>query len=455
MKKLIYVFVALLLSAGCKKEEKLKFAELPQDRMEKAIEHVNSLLGSANNGWIVTLSTLGGGGYGFYMGFDDANQRVTMFGDLTSQTSNRIKESTYRVRQDMGVMLVFDTYNYISLLNDPRPEAFGGATGSGYQSDIDFIFEREATDSLVFRGKKYGQKLIMVRATADQKQGYYNNGYAAAINRINEALSNMQFPYIEVVSGTATIRVGIDINSTNTLGTGKRISFTGILADGSTAKTAVSKYAYIVDGINLLDGGLVWNGITFIGFKWINNTTLAVYDSTGREYIVRSSATPILSLSNSWGVKYSGFYTSHPTEPLPVPTYPGTSTEGATLLNTYHANARWIRGYPYYRADLLFIWNLANRRLTLEARLYYTSISYVVNTTVYNYTIDSNGRYSFTTYTPSEGSVNGGLIIGSINDFMLNNKVALAYHTDAGLAYVKMTSVQNPATVMTFLLKEL
>lgn len=453
MKKLMYLFIVLLLNAGCKKEtENLIFGQKPEQRMQKAIAEVSTLLTSATNGWVVTLPTVDGGGYGFYMDFDGQNQKVRMYADLTEQSAGQVRESNYIVRQDIGVMLSFDTYNYISMLTDPLTAIFGGTIGTGYRSDTEFIYNSSTADSLIFTGKINRQKMVMVKATANQKQLYVSNGYNVAINRINEALTNMQFPYIEVVSGNSTIKIGIDINSTNTLTTGKRISFTGLLVNGQPA-TTTSKFAYTVDGINLLDGGLVWNNITFVNFGWKNTTTLVVYDSNGKEYVVNASNIPILPLSYLWGVKYSGFYTSHTTEPIPVTGYPGSSNLGRDLLNTFHNNARRVNGNSYNRADLLFIWDLPNRRLKFEARLYYTSISYVINTTIYNYTIDNNGAYRFTTHIPPEGSVNAGTVSASINNFMLANTVTLGYHTEVGATYLKMTSIENPNIVMTFLLQ--
>lgn len=456
MKKIIFIYIILLLNAGCKKSEELKlnFSDRPEVRMENAIRNINSTLNSGTNGWIATLPTLDGGGYGFYMDFDTENQLVGMYGDLTNQSANVIRESTYRFKQDMGAMLVFDTENYISFLNSPISSVFGGVSGTGYKSDIEFIYDRSTTDTLIFRGKKYRQKFVLVKATAEQRQRYMNGGYQPAIDDVKNFFVNTVNPYIEVPSGGSTLKVGIEINSTNNMERGKRISFTGILADGTTVKSSNAKFAFVLDGINLLDEGLVWEGITFVRFKLINNTTGAVYDSNGKEYIVNSSNVPIAPLSSLWGKKYSGFYTSHSTL-TPAQSYPGTSAYGTDLLNTFHNNARYINGYAYERSNLVFTWDLVNHRLKLEAKLYFTSISAVINTTTYTYTVDNNGVYRFLIHTPSEGSANAGSISRNINNFMLENRVKLDYHSAGGQVYLKMTSMENSDRVMTFNFQDL
>ena len=59
--------MVLLAFAGCKKEEELNFDDRPEVRMNQSIAELNNILTSSPNGWIATMPTLTGGGYGFYM----------------------------------------------------------------------------------------------------------------------------------------------------------------------------------------------------------------------------------------------------------------------------------------------------------------------------------------------------------------------------------------------------
>src|ERR1044071_2811889 len=180
MKQLLtYITFILLINSfiSCKKQSYLaKFNESAQHRIGAQVDSVKSMLTTAPNGWIGTLTTGLGGGYGFYMIFDAA-ENVTMYADLNNTSASTAKQSQYRVKADMGADLVFDTYTYISLLNDPTPSVFGGSGRNGFNSDIEFTYDHSTADSLVFIGKRYRQVFRLVKATADQKSRYTAGEY--------------------------------------------------------------------------------------------------------------------------------------------------------------------------------------------------------------------------------------------------------------------------------------
>jgi hypothetical protein len=94
-----------------------------------------------------------------------------------------------------------------------------------------------------------------------------------------------------------------------------------------------------------------------------------------------------------------------------------------------------------------------NKRLTINA---HTSQSNGANTwvtaSIYSYTTDDKGVYKFTLLSPpSEGYA--GKIILKLHDFILANHVTFDYHIDNGIVYGKMTSVEDPSIVMTFMLQ--
>lgn len=291
--------MACLSLAGCTKNTFVaNFDQKPEERMATSIAEVNTVLTSASNGWVANLSTLAGGGYGFYMNFG-VNQDVAMYGDLNDNTSAKLGTSTFRVKTGLGVDLVFDTYNYISMLADPNPSTFGGVTGSGYKSDVEFIYERSNADTIIFTGKVYRQPLVLVKATVAQKAIYTTvDGYKTAINKVKNFFETISNPYIEVVSEGTTQMVALSIDVSNSLTAGKRTIFASVLTDGKTIRSVTQKYAFNSEGINIVNGGVVWGNITFVSFKWKDATTMAVYDSTGKEYIIKSSPVAILPLPN-------------------------------------------------------------------------------------------------------------------------------------------------------------
>src|ERR1044072_9515728 len=166
MKKIISFLLIISLGAafsGCTKKSYVNaFDESPEERMAAQIDLVENALTTAENGWIGMLPTGIGGGYGFYMSFDNDNF-VNMYADLMDSSASKARKSQYRVRADMGANLSFDTYTYITLLNDPDNSAFGGNTRDGFRSDIDFIYDHSTPDSLIFIGKRYRQTFSLVK----------------------------------------------------------------------------------------------------------------------------------------------------------------------------------------------------------------------------------------------------------------------------------------------------
>jgi hypothetical protein len=294
MKRILFLLtiISLSLMMGCKKSSYVPaFDKSPQERVADQINLVSTTLTGATNGWIATLPTLVGGGYSFYMNFDN-QQNVTMYGDMTDASSSVAIKSYYRVKQDIGIDLVFDSYTYISMLDDPNQAVLGGANKIGFSSDIDFIFNRSSADTIVFTGKKYRQPLKLVKATAAQKALYEAGSFKTAIAKMKTFFSTTQNPYVEIISGANTVKTAISINSTNVLATGKRALFYSGVADSFVPGANGGKFAFTIDGIEFLNGGITYLGVTFVKLAWKDATTLAAYDATGKEYIIKSSTTP-------------------------------------------------------------------------------------------------------------------------------------------------------------------
>lgn len=296
--------MACLVMAGCKKDSFVSvFDQKPEERMAESIAKVNSALTSAPNGWIVTLPTNVGGAYGFYMTFD-TDQNVTMYGDLNDNTATNPGKSTYRVKAALGADLIFDTYNYISMLADPNNSVFGGSGNTGFRSDVEFMYVRSTADSVYFVGKSYRQPLAMVKASAAQKAAYTSGGLKASSDKLKAFFNNTANPYIEINS----LKIGVSVNFTNVLASGKRVTLTGLLADGKTVVSATNKIAITTDGISMTSTGLVLEGVKFVKFAWKDATTLAMYDSANKEYIVKSNPVPLTPLPMLFGFPSSYAY---------------------------------------------------------------------------------------------------------------------------------------------------
>lgn len=440
MKKIFYLLcLALVVLAGCKKTDfESTFEKSPEERMADAIALVSNTLISAPNGWIVTLPTSAGGGYGFYMNFD-ASQKVTMYSDISDAGAATGAVSTYRVTTGSGAMLAFDTYNFISMLQDPKSAVLGGVQGSGFSSDVEFTYVRSTPDSLIMVGRQFRQPLLMVKATAAQRTAFLAGDYKTAIDKFKSFFSATKYPYIEIISGSATLKAGIAVNVTNNMTAGKRVSFTGVLEDNKTVLGGNSKFAFTLTGADLLGSGLVYNGIKFVRFAWKDASTLAVYDSAGKEYIVKSSPTPLTPLYLLIGAGYTMVTVPNAT------TYAGWGTDYVTRRATA-ASAMLNGGYALRLEQMAYTFNSTTKKLTLRVNMPQGTTLYVGQIN-YTYTRTDDGIFKFN-YVDADG--NGAIIVpfmASLLGQRLNvDTFTVDYLTDpvTGGLFAQFKSIQNP-----------
>ena len=450
MKRLLYLFTACLVLISCKKDAFVSnFDQKPEERMAESITKINSTLTSAPNGWVVTLPTNAGGAYGFYMVFG-ADQSVTMYGDLNDNTATTAGKSTYRVKGGLGAELIFDTYNYISMLADPKNDVFGGAGNTGLKSDVEFILDRVSGDSIILTGKTYRQKITMIKATAAQKSFYATtDAFKTSIAKIKNFFAATANPYIEVSSGNALLKVGITLNATNALATGKRINLTGVLADGKTVSAVTEKFSFGANDASIVNSGLVWQGIRFMALRWKDASTMALYDASGKEYIIKSSVSPLVPLYQLWGTKYNGMLSEYKT------IYAGTTTKGADILNYFHNGliSSITGGFNFNYGRINFVWNTTNKRLTVNGFVSQNNgTSGWTTAIIYNYTVNDDGVFKFTLNTAASGGYAANPM-SRLHAFMLANTVKFDYYIDGGNLYGRMTSIEDPTIVMTFILQ--
>lgn len=445
MKRIKYILLLTMTIAsfwGCKKESYVAaFEDLPHQRIKAQMDTLNNLLLNTPNGWVGTMSTGLGGGFGFYMTFDN-NEYVNMYADLTNTSASTVKRSRYRVRQDAGAALTFDTYTYISILNNPETSAFGGTLREGFRSDIDFIYDRSNGDTLVMIGKRYRQVFTLVKATADQKARYEAGSYLTAINAFKQYFVTNPNSYFEI----GTQKISVEANSNTTMASGKRLTLTTIT--DNKVVSATQKFAYTIDNMQIVAGGLKFNDIVFTKLGWKNSTTMAIYDATGKEYILNNSPTPLLPLHMLWGAKYTGLRSDFKV------INPGTSTSGAAILNYYHNNLNnaALLGYSFNCGRITMVWDVVNKRLTLNGFSSQDNCGGGWTTAiVYNYTKTENGLYTFTLRTAASGGYTAN-ILTQMNTFLLNNTIKFDYSLSGSTVYANMISETDPATNMTFIM---
>lgn len=442
MKKLLFLYICLLSLAGCKKSDfESNFEQSPETRYQEELFKVNTALTGAGNGWVVNLATQAGGGYAFYMTFDGTKQEVKMYGDLNDNTATRIATSTYRVKADVGATLIFDTYNYINWLQDPNPAAFGGDRATGFKSDVEFTFDHSTADSLIMIGKKYKQKLSMVKATAAQKAIYEAGGYKAAIDKL-KGFFLFKFPYVELTVDGKITKVALSVNTTNTVASGKRIYFLNVGDDG-TANFTGQKYSITTDQINILNDGLVYKGVRFVKFALKDATTLVLFDAAGKEYAIKYDTAPIYPLYKFFGKLYNGLSLANAT------TYPGWGADYVTRRATAANEMLVVNKFKLILSEIKYIFNFTTKTVVVSVSQPQQSnpTRELIANMTYSFTESDAGVFKFT-YQTADG--NGADIYPNlaallaqrlnVDDFTIDYFV----HPITGEVLGQFKSVQNP-----------
>ena len=166
---LIVLTGGMALLSSCTYEEEDLFDQSAAQRLNASVKDYRELLTSSQYGWVMEYWPNNGtmGGYVFTAKFSE-NGDVEMCGeeDITydgkTYTPGDAFTSNYSVKSEQGTILTFDTYNPLfHRFSEPQ----GSSNVSGYNSDYEFVFLRasENQDTIVLRGKKYGQEMTMTR----------------------------------------------------------------------------------------------------------------------------------------------------------------------------------------------------------------------------------------------------------------------------------------------------
>ncbi|MFT3827452.1 MAG: DUF4302 domain-containing protein [Chitinophagaceae bacterium] len=281
MKRIIYFLFALSLTGCVKHDVELVFDKLPEDRMKERNAELQSKLLEGTNGWQAFLKTSATGkGFGFYMKFNDVGE-VTMYSDWNNTYAVTPKQSTYRISFVMNTQLSFDTYNYISLLQDPQCSVNGGFTPDGLESDIEFEYLRSSGDTVVLQGKKYRNYLYLIKATAAEGTAFTNGNYLTAMNMVK---NYKNYPYIVAADGANTAKIGYVLDTIV-----KTITMYAQLANDSVVTSPTQSYGYAIDGAFFTDTVSIL-GYTFTKLKYKDANTSVLIDKNGKEYPVLTTA---------------------------------------------------------------------------------------------------------------------------------------------------------------------
>ncbi len=279
----LYLFVGIMLAFSCRKDHYI-FSQSPDERVDKAVAMYTDTLVNAPYGWrgFIFPSAFNGGVVSFYFKFNASN-RVQEFSDFDSTSAVTMSESSYLVKAEQQIDLIFDTYDYVSVLADPDGSVNGGSYGNGLGSDIQFVLDTLSGDTLKMHGAKYNTKAYMVRATQQDATDFYAGKYGSRnIDKWGQILTYWK----RVTVGSATYEIEVYPSTHRAM-----ISW----ADGSGPHTTWTAYYYTAGGIGFVTP--IVNGSQTLteldNITWNASTLSSTVSVGGTTYNVVGSSTPI------------------------------------------------------------------------------------------------------------------------------------------------------------------
>lgn len=181
MKKIYYLLTAcfvIMAFSACSLKEDESFGTPASQRSSENIAAVQKLLYTAPNGWLMEYyGNLSFGGYNVMVKFEGENatfasekwgyNHVAGIDDATGKAITTT--SHFKIEQSMGTVISFDEYNetfhYYSMPNNPD---YTYDTAEGLSGDFEFRVMKATNDSIILRGKKNNNKIVMTPIPAEK-----------------------------------------------------------------------------------------------------------------------------------------------------------------------------------------------------------------------------------------------------------------------------------------------
>lgn len=146
---------------SCLKDDDEVFDKNPSERLQQYISEVKDVLTGAEEGWLLEMyphSDQSYGGYAFIVRFDE--EKVYASSELAGNSELEV-ESLYRMTDDDGPVLSFDTYNLLlHYLSTPSSSAY-----QAFQGEFEFVVLEATPDLVTLRGKKTNNIMYMRKMT--------------------------------------------------------------------------------------------------------------------------------------------------------------------------------------------------------------------------------------------------------------------------------------------------
>ena len=193
MKKYRYItfLLGIILFVSCNPVEENLFDDSSAIRIEKSLLNTQDVLKNAENGWLMEYypsSQQTYGGYNILAKFSESE--VTIASEIADFDTT--EKSLYSLKQSAGPVLTLDTYNEIfHVFSDPNSSKSGlGSNGKGMEGDFEFLILKSTQDSVILKGKKTGNRIIMTPIQSGTDWGAY-------VEELQEASEIMAFKNFE------------------------------------------------------------------------------------------------------------------------------------------------------------------------------------------------------------------------------------------------------------------
>lgn len=427
MKNIIIILLVAIFATSCKREDiPYIFGASPEERVAAVLSELQTALLSSPYGWKAALNTSVGGGYGFYVDFNE-DQTLTMLSDFSTATSGTLKASTYRTTWTMNATLMFDTYNYITLLQDPTPSVNGGTAGNGLRSDVEFELRKIGKDTILLQGLRYKNVFTLVKLTQNEQASYLNNGLTTSISDIMTYFATHANNYVNIEG----IENKVEFVTTSTKG----VVFQYVGNDGEVA-SATGKFNYELGGINFNEP-IEINSVIFVRGVLEDGDFYLVTDR-GQKHRLQQHTQPIMPIATLFGYNktYNAIFNSTAL-PLGVTSdFTATFNQSAALFAAMNPARHIIR--CYFRLT-----GAAKAELGIQNRVSPEGTQYATGLATFDYELSEDGVITLSNPVyDSNFSARVGQL-APIRDFFVNRPAPFKFK----LIYVSSTdpSVSNIA----------
>ena len=411
MKRIFFFIILGFFLSNCNRDKiELVFDKQPEERVKEKLDDLQARLIDAPYGWKASMNTAAGGGYGFYIDFNK-DQTLNMLSDFSEMSSENLKKSTYRVTWTMNAVLMFDTYNYITMPQDPTPSVNGGLPGQGLRSDIEFEIFKSSTDTLLFRGKRYSQLLTLVKLTEIEQKAYLTGQYTESITAVDNYFNTYSNNYFQIP--------GMD-NKFETLFLSSRMVLFQYLDTDGKVISEVGHFNYELDGVNFNSPVRIKDEVMLRGE--LRDGEFYLVNDKNMRYKMKQNASPILPIANlfAYNNSFNALFIG-----LSIPD--GVNNDFTAIYGKV-TDAFAAMSRPRHILQCYFkLINATKAELVIQSQVSPSGSRYTPGVASYNYTLDEYGVITLSNPSYDSNFTSRIVQLEPLRDYFLKGPFKLVY----------------------------